>query len=1849
MPTSGAVNELSTLLRATFSYLHSLQQAHNGMGTFFQCTVLAAHFWLIFYPISSPESSAYEFFTLSSEFTMLVWLVGIACPIYSTCVGVVTVYIRYTTAELQNDELRSSHTYHISMLIKTAAHLNFVNLLIICPFMIGFLFSRLIVPQSTFAAMTSQTNISIYYWLVPVAVLSLLNSLMDLTLVHGWLFSSSLSASSSATNLVFISGNLFLSLLMNTLTVSKHFDTARVGQPKYAASLILMLVALKSVLPMLAILTNFTTSVFYHWSGFVLFNTLHAAEILTAVYSLSSLPTQLRTHQSTFAVCLPFAGFFFLKLMLICEPSQQQRTLPEKGITLRDIILTIIQLRNDDHQLTAMNYYGAMQNAISRGATGGTGLTFSIFLEDTAGSPTTNQIQLVDTDHQNHERTQEVSLKSNRVKFVSFLFENIRQSAGELTTQGMLYYLWYMAEMGFNLHYLSIVLAKLKSSNLSFVERFVLFTVESKLSAKILDLYHGRITPGMLANNETSQDTRNNNNQQKHSGYTAGTRPGNPVTSPAPQVTSGLDVNLFFSYSALFELLGKQLRAATKTALEFYEEVSLKSYDIGKLHHIARRIDKDKQASEALFKVIEERTDETLCAHLITFAKALDVLFGDRLKARKMVSQCDLRLSMLQYNSAKHSEDDKGSIKDWTTVLASLHPTSLGEIVQISKNCQEMFMNSQSALIGTNLNNWIPSSFRETHKQQVREWTFTMKAPYLGVEKTRVISIDKNSFLRVLCSTKLHVDISSGIQSATMIKRTCKGVPMLVADRDGQIVGSNPEGSTEYEILKEDPNPASLMQLSKGCWDAAQFLTFQRIMQDHQQELVKVLDSMSPDQFTAKIAFSQLSLGQKILYQLQTDTEKQEHKGPVESLFGPRQKSIRRTLISESAPDTRTQFSNLSVANNTSGGGVESTIQRILGNYSVSALKQGINNLGKQKRVDGLFLHLPGKSEPTKSQVDTVDLKSSMSLPNINRKIKLPVSLETDFSVWKQGTYCFHLIHLGNRLDAEAGSNKSLEEDGSQGSSGKDVVQSQHSKSLRSMHFGMNTDRKTPLLVSSSHKSSRATAHFSPGKKLSGVEASVFFAKVGTGGFPEVEFPSEIAAKTSMSQVIPSRISMGSRPLRSAHTAASSSSKRQTKTNKVYVKEDVKRVLREGVRVIKQKEHRSALLNLDNFDRGSSVATTRKAFVAKSRSNKRHAFKFVWAAVFVVIFVQVLYWIAAAVVRWQMSLSLDSEILRLIDKRYSILNWLSTDSARRYTVINVMQELLQRKGLLNFTDRYKDLTQVEKYNPVEMLVKMTNVTVYYWNGLMRFMQTFKPEDVQRLSAFTSKITINKNEQMRTDASTSFTYDMASMDMFKMSLGITDTYYRLFVGQLPDNGQVPALDLNSSKLETVEWLNTNEFLANMTVRFVSSLLTTDETTYLTLVSYVEKLVSVYYAFTVVALGTLVVCAFFLRSKVAHVYKIFAKVKDWEIRSISRGMSELDLFVEGMVNMRSEYPKAQFFNLKKTHITAWDRPHVNDLVVLKSQLNRGAGDDPEYLTPMTGKIRVASRKGHLSYKTWFGVGLYFSGIIVTLAAVSASYYFVFTSTSTDNKYELRVMFINRSVGRILFTGTAMILKVYVSMLAKAGLRKTQSQVNMDLVGYTNMLTNFDDNLKMATAFFNQNPPELLEKAGFNLLTQPPCQTLGAHLIPVSLEQCENLAGSTMKIDWITTYRWLSLYFHSLLDKLKKATTSTALSVLVDPTFVGVEALYHGMLDYLPPYTYNFYNLLYAFHEEVTFYVRSFLVRLIWVTGAIMLVFNFWRLRKLKESIHVAVSSLHLISVECVTGNAQLKAQMAKLKVL
>ena len=94
---------------------------------------------------------------------MLVWLVGIACPIYSTCVGVVTVYIRYTTAELQNDELRSSHTYHISMLIKTAAHLNFVNLLIICPFMIGFLFSRLIVPQSTFAAMTSQTNISIYY------------------------------------------------------------------------------------------------------------------------------------------------------------------------------------------------------------------------------------------------------------------------------------------------------------------------------------------------------------------------------------------------------------------------------------------------------------------------------------------------------------------------------------------------------------------------------------------------------------------------------------------------------------------------------------------------------------------------------------------------------------------------------------------------------------------------------------------------------------------------------------------------------------------------------------------------------------------------------------------------------------------------------------------------------------------------------------------------------------------------------------------------------------------------------------------------------------------------------------------------------------------------------------------------------------------------------------------------------------------------------------------------------------------------------------------------------------------------------------------------------------------------------------------------------------------------------------------------------------------------------------------------------------------------------------------------------------------------------------------------------
>ena len=1828
------------LTQAVFAHLSALQHAHQTISTAFQTLVLLLHVLVLWFAAGFPRHSPFQKIAFTPEAVIVVWTLVISCPLYSFIVSGVNIYKHYRNLALVRANSTELLGRQNSFQVLVAAHLNILNLLVFGPFVLGFVLTRALVPESAFSSVVSDTNVSVYYWLIPPAILSLLGCIVDWAFVHSSFISPGLLASSSPINLILVWFNLLVTLLVNSMTVSRNNDVPAEGQQRFSPSFILLSVAAKAITPLLAVLVNHTSLVFYHKWGYQVFQSLHGGSLLWLVYSLTALSPQMRTWENSLAECLPIVAFFWLRLTHTLDPKRRVQIINAKSVTLRDILLAILRLSQEEDKFESLVYFGYMQLAVERYSAHGNSRSFVGFVDESSNAHSSNRLELKESD--SHEQ-KEFEVRKSRPRLIAYLFETIRGRTGELDARSMIHYMWFMAEMGFNLHYLSLVQHRLKASTLSLIQRFMLHTVEDNLSSKLSDLYHGRISPGMLANADTPHELLKGQKPKPKAATTGDqTDDLNPKMQETQVTPSGLDLNLFFSYSSLFETLGKQLRQATKAAMEFYDEVSLKSYDIGKLHHIARRVDREKQDAETIFKLIEEKTEETQSGHLIPFAKTLDVLYGDKLKARKMVAKCDLRISLSQHNTAIRSEANHKSLKDWTSVLYSLDPNTLGVISQISKNSDENLLQPPALLEGSNLNDWQTPGFRPVHKQLMQGFLKSVDFKYLGAEKPRIVSLDRESFVRVVSCTKIHTDISKGIMAATILKRTCKNSPMLVLNGEGKLLGANPEGAQLHSLLTTNKKDLALGEVSTRCFEASQILMLNFILKHRRQLLIDVLDQMGPDNLESKVAYLEVSAGQRIALDLLSNLPEHKNKPKIESAVEVTTEMFKWSPSRDQlkSQDTKSSLEAQKGAARTTHSQAESklasSIYNILTKYPISKIKQSLQKIDSRQTMNGLSLTIP-KQVLTRLESDEnqkyVDLKKTSQLFSFRPDAKLPASMELLMNVCGGETYQMYLLTVADNSHEGV----------------QDVDVSSGSQSNESTGRLNTSPPKSGNLV---HKSLHRNSGKLRGSEINGAPSKrTIPLDQPTSNFEygyEFEKTETLGVKESAKEV-PGTSSIGSRVMRSVHSAFSRNKTKTGPLNKIHTKEPQKRVLRQPVEANKARaEARIASKLLDNNEEGSSISSRAPDLVARARTTKKTAFRFVWATLSLLICTQIVFWIGTVAVRYQMGLSLDSEIKRLIDKRYSILNWLSTDSARRYTVINVMQELLQRKGLMNFTNRYRNITTVEEYKPVVMLEQMTNVTVYFWNGLMQYMQTFKPEDVHRLSTFTSQITINRNELSRTDRSTSFTYKMASMDMFKMSLGITDSYQRLFRGELPAEGTVPALDLNSSKLETVEWLNTNEFLANMTVKFVSSLLTTDETTYLELVKYVKDLMLIYYAVALVCVLLVLFCCYLLRRRIGQIYKVYAKIRDPEVQYCRRGIYELENLVEGMVNLRSEYPKAANFNLKLTPINMWDIPQVNDLVVLKTQLNR------RYVAPVLGsygerKIRYIGHSGHLGSSTWFGIGIFVGGLILALVGISASFYVVFTATSTQNKYELTVMFVNRSVGRILFTGTAMILKVYVSMLARAGLRKSVSQVSVDLVGYTNLLTNFDDNLKMATAFFNQNSPEVLEKAGFSLLTQPPCPTLGARLLPVTLAQCEQLAAGTMKIDWITTYRWLSLYFQSLLDKLKRTTAVDALSVLDDPTFIGVEALYHGMLDYLPAYTYNFYRLLYGFHSEATWNVRVLLVRLIWAVGSLITAFNIWRLSRLKGSIRVAVHSLNLIPVDCVLGNSHLKAQVARVKLL
>ena len=561
----------------------------------------------------------------------------------------------------------------------------------------------------------------------------------------------------------------------------------------------------------------------------------------------------------------------------------------------------------------------------------------------------------------------------------------------------------------------------------------------------------------------------------------------------------------------------------------------------------------------------------------------------------------------------------------------------------------------------------------------------------------------------------------------------------------------------------------------------------------------------------------------------------------------------------------------------------------------------------------------------------------------------------------------------------------------------------------------------------------------------------------------------------------------------------------------------------------------------------------------------------------------------------------------MIDFRWFVNLLVQNTRIINVALISKYQLMLRNEGFLP-EPIYHTLSPTVKYDPKEVLVTSVKKNEVHLMAIDRYYTQRTEAEMRKLYALKAPVnlTLMEGRPMRR------TYSFSTPESLRVIYQYMSHLENLVL-------QTPPADLNSLILADYEYLVSDDYFSLGSIKLIVSLLADDEKTYLGLVAQLETLFACSIAAWVVLWLCIAGLLYRIRSKIVRIYRCFLAVQS----------AEVDFFKVQSAALRRKAAMANF-----------DRDPESD--EQKSSDMSQASYFDHYGSVQMAKVR--RRSPRLPWHRTFGLLFSFAYFLIIAAAVGTAVFTVKNTQRSANLALLRIMTINRYYGRLPYTGSHMISKIYQAVIAKAALRSTGFSFNSSRTYARKLLDNFELNLGLVNS-----QASIDQVFGYSVVTKPMCIWVDVKLWNMTQSDCEQLADGLMGRSMVAALGWMRQTFTVIFDSLDNDSGPDLLKMLQSKTFEQLEFLANIVLtDFMKVFCEGFYPRMHEYHRQNVKMSLYYLIMACICTFTLCLLAAVFASLFVWRQVRTAEKGLDIIPYESFEHNKLMKVALNQIHI-
>jgi len=524
---------------------------------------------------------------------------------------------------------------------------------------------------------------------------------------------------------------------------------------------------------------NLHKTFFFHPNGRVASTILHLIYILMSVVSslIRLSVSSMETFLPAILVPLLIFGTFLLRIVLNLDRSQKHKPVDPETATL----VTILQV--------AHTY---LQSVVSE----------DIELQE--NTRLSSQITaFFDAKHETYERFKvRFGFRSKDpeivlVNFIMYLFEELKKRNPANTFKITVYQTYYLLNLNLSMTYLSILLSKLSTTQMSFTQKITLDRLYTLVQVKLEQIYLSRAPFCRKQVNFYISDKIDISDKEKK------LKPGNE------NCISRFDIFWAMSVQTHLGRLVDNMSTIATICLAMYDKLSTIGAHISEMHKYVTKIYHRKQKINFMYQQIEDQLgidNQKPLAHILPYALYALIIENDRTKLAKLFKIHKDRTKLLSRAISKHFVDGYPTrhfdFQSMVCLVVACSRTTLGRILYFTKNTQGVFGIDPATLEDKNICSLMSEGFQSLHLALMQSFARHHDKSYLGLEKTRYLRLDDQPvYTQTSVITKVNPSIHQELSFILLVRNEDTSALFMLLNSERKIAGYSRSLELEYPAI----------------------------------------------------------------------------------------------------------------------------------------------------------------------------------------------------------------------------------------------------------------------------------------------------------------------------------------------------------------------------------------------------------------------------------------------------------------------------------------------------------------------------------------------------------------------------------------------------------------------------------------------------------------------------------------------------------------------------------------------------------------------------------------------------------------------------------------------------------------------------------------------------------------------------------------------------------------------------------------------------------------------------------------------------------------------------------------